>query len=57
MTRSSTRSRVNATLPCPRCGMVHDYDCRRYVFISIVAALGNAASLLTLIAAVPAVIR
>jgi hypothetical protein len=37
--------------------MVHDYDCRRYVFISIVTALAIAASLLTLIVAVPAVIR
>jgi hypothetical protein len=57
MTRFSTRSQLNATLPCPHCGMVHDYDCRRYVLISIVAALGIAASLLALIAAVPAVIR
>ena len=57
MTRFSTRSRLNETLPCPHCGMAHDYDCRRYVFISIVAALGIAASLLTLIAVVPAVIR
>jgi len=37
--------------------MVHDYDCRRYVFISIAATLAIAASLVTLIAAVPAVIR
>jgi hypothetical protein len=57
MIRFSTRPRLDATLPCPYCGMVHDYDCRRYVFISIVAALGIAASLFALIAAVPAVIR
>jgi hypothetical protein len=48
---------LDATLPCPRCGTVHDYDCRRYVFITIGAALATAASLLTLIAALPTVIR
>jgi hypothetical protein len=37
--------------------MVHDYDCRRYVYISIAAALAIAGSLLTLIAAVLALIR
>jgi hypothetical protein len=37
--------------------LVHDYDCRRCVAISIVAALGILASLLVLMAAVPAVIR
>ncbi|HEY2450167.1 MAG TPA: hypothetical protein VGI49_15320 [Mycobacterium sp.] len=57
MTRLSTRSRFNATLPCPYCGLVHDYYCRLCVAISIVAALGILASLLVLMAAVPAVIR
>jgi hypothetical protein len=57
MNKLSTRSRLNGTLPCPDCGMVHDYDCRRYGFISVVAVLGIVASLLTLVAAVPAVIR
>jgi hypothetical protein len=43
--------------PCPHCGMVHGYDCRKYVLINIVAALWIAASLLILIALLPAVVR
>ena len=57
MTRLSTRSRSNTTLPCPDCGMVHDYNCRRYVVINTVAALWVAGFMLILVAAVSGVLR
>jgi hypothetical protein len=47
----------NTSLPCPDCGMLHDYDCRRYIFINIVAALWIVASLPILIAALPGAVR
>jgi hypothetical protein len=43
--------------PCPHCGMVHEYDCQKYVLINIVAALCIAASLLILIALLLGVVR
>jgi hypothetical protein len=54
---SQMTPKFNAALPRPDCGAVHDYDCRRYVFISAVAALWTAAPLLILIAALSGVIR
>ena len=43
--------------PCRHCGMVHEYDCQKYVLINIVAALWIAASSLILIAVLPGVVR
>jgi hypothetical protein len=48
----STRS-----TPCPDCGTVHDYNCRKYVVVSIAAALWVTLLLLILVAALPDVIR
>jgi hypothetical protein len=45
------------TLPYPDSGIVHSYNCRRYVPMNVGAALWVAASLLILVAVVPGVIR
>jgi hypothetical protein len=50
--KMSTRS-----TPCPDCGTVHDYNCRKYVVVSIAAALWVTLLLLILVAALPDVIR
>jgi hypothetical protein len=54
-TRPSIETAV--TRPCPDCGTVHAYDCRKYVSASIAAALWVTLLLLLLVAALPDVIR
>lgn len=45
------------TPPCPDCGTVHDYNCRRYVVVSIAAAVWVTLLLLILVAALSDLIR
>jgi hypothetical protein len=48
---------TTATRVCPDCGTVHAYNCRRYVVVSIAAAVRVTLLLLILVAALPDVIR
>jgi hypothetical protein len=55
--RPGDASQPITAFACPDCGMVHDYNCRRYFVTSIVLALWVAASLLILVDALPKVLR
>jgi hypothetical protein len=56
-TETAESTRLVPGFQCPDCGTVHDYNCRKYVAVSIAAAVWVALLLLILVAALPDVIR